>query len=249
MSDEQDFEGIGEEVEENLEEVQQEPQDEPKDDDVDPRYRGKSLKEIIDMHRNAEMKISTQGQELGEIRKLADELIKSQLHPKKEDREEVDFLDNPEEAVRRAIEANPDLKKAKEEVAVVRQNLAKQELLKKHPDAYDLVQNPEFLDWIKGSKVRTQLALQADQNFDVDAADELYSTFKAIQGTKAKPDADKAVREKAIKAASADVGGSGESSKKIYRRADLIQLRITKPQEFYARQAEFDQAYLEGRVR
>ncbi len=95
------------------------------------------------------------------------------------------------------------------------------------------------------------MAQEADRNFDVDAADELYSTWKALKGTQVRKmdAAEKETRNKVLRSASVDTGGSGESSKKIYRRADLIQLQLRKPQEFEARRAEIEQAYYEGRVR
>jgi hypothetical protein len=39
------------------------------------RYRNKSLEDIVKMHQEAEKVIGRQAQEVGEVRKLADELI------------------------------------------------------------------------------------------------------------------------------------------------------------------------------
>jgi hypothetical protein len=52
-----------------------------------------------------------------------------------------------------------------------------------------------------------------------------------------------------LKAVAVDVGGSGESSKKIYRRADLIQLQLKDPERYAALSEEIMQAYMEKRVR
>ena len=52
-----------------------------------------------------------------------------------------------------------------------------------------------------------------------------------------------------MKAAQVDVGGSGESSKRVYRRADLIRLKMTDPQRYETLSDEIMQAYSEGRVR
>ena len=46
------------------------------------KYRNKSLEEVIKMHQEAEKLIGKQAQEVGEVRKLADELIKSNLASK-----------------------------------------------------------------------------------------------------------------------------------------------------------------------
>lgn len=255
MSEYQDLEQSSEELSE-MEAVEQAEQaseaPEQIEDEIDPRYRGKSIKDIIKMHQEAEKLIGKHAQEVGEVRRLADELIKSQLTQKtKEEKPPVDFFENPEEAVKRVIESSPDVKQAREMAMLAKQEMAKQELLKKHPDAFELVKDEDFVNWIKASKVRTQLAIQADQQFDVDAADELYSTYKALRKpAKAEVDAvEKANRQTSLRKASVDTGGSGESSKKVYRRADIIQLKLMKPQEFEARRAEIEQAYLEGRVR
>lgn len=224
----------------------------PEDDGIEPRYRGKTVQDIIKMHQEAEKLIGRQAQEVGEVRKLADELIKSQLTKKTEvEQPKVDFFENPEEAVKRVIESSPDVKQAREYALLAKQELARQELLKKHPDAIDLAKDEDFRSWIQSSKVRTKLAIEADQNFDVDAADELYSTYKALhKPAKAEVDpVEKANRQSAMKKASVETGGSGESSKKIYRRADIIQLQIKNPSKFAAMQDEIIAAYSEGRVR
>jgi len=56
------------------EEVQQEAQVE---EDVPEKYRGKTPKEIIAMHQEAEKLIGKQGGEVGELRKVVDDFIKT----------------------------------------------------------------------------------------------------------------------------------------------------------------------------
>ena len=63
------------------------------------KYRDKSLDEVIRMHQEAEKLIGKQAQEVGEVRKLADELIKQNLSSKQEAKQEepeVDFFENPQ---------------------------------------------------------------------------------------------------------------------------------------------------------
>ena len=52
-----------------------------------------------------------------------------------------------------------------------------------------------------------------------------------------------------VRAAGVDVGGSGESGKRVYRRADLIRLKMTDPDRYEALSGEIMQAYQDGRVR
>jgi hypothetical protein len=60
---------------------------------------------------------------------------------------------------------------------------------------------------------------------------------------------EKAARTTALKSVSVDTGGSGESGKKVYRRADLIRLKMTDPQRYDALSDDITRAYQEGRVR
>ena len=56
-------------------------------------------------------------------------------------------------------------------------------------------------------------------------------------------------QDTALRAAAVDTGGSGESTRKIYRRADLIKLRMTDPDRYMSLQDEILAAYNEGRVK
>ncbi|CAB4140707.1 hypothetical protein UFOVP408_58, partial [uncultured Caudovirales phage] len=68
------------------------------DVEVPEKYRGKNLADIVKMHQEAEKLIGKQAQEVGEVRKLADELIKQNLgknQPVVEEAPEVDFFEDP----------------------------------------------------------------------------------------------------------------------------------------------------------
>ena len=222
------------------------------EDDLPDEFKGKSPSEIARIALHARREMGRQANELGDIRKLADELIRSQLHKPKEEEKprEVDFFENPQEAIQNAISASPDVIAAKKYALQAQQGQALQKLSQMHPDFGNVVQDGEFQTWIGSSKIRQQLFNQA-QSYDVDAADELLSTFKTLKAAKQQnvSEVDKTARTNSVKAASVDSGGTGESSKKVYRRADLIQLRIRDPQAFASRSDEINRAYAEGRVR
>jgi len=108
------------------------------------------------------------------------------------------------------------------------------------------------LEWVQSSTMRTKLLRQADQQFDVEAADELFSNWKERQellGTTAK--AEQSQRKQQIKAAStgSSSGSSEKASRKIYRRADIINLMRTDPARYQALSDEILKAYAEGRVK
>lgn len=250
MAEVQDFDGenIGEI--EAVEQANETPVQEAKE--LPDKYKGKSLEDIVKMHQEAEKLIDRQGQEVGEIRKLADELIKSQLHtkPEQEKQPKPDFFDNPDEAVRQAVESNPAVLEARQIALQARQEQARQAFVAKHPDYTNVMGDPEFANWVKSSPIRIQL-LRSANDYNVDAADELFSTYKAIKGVRQSQvsEAEKTARTETLKAASVDSGGSGERGKKIYRRADLVNLKLRDPQRFDAMQEEIDAAYREGRVK
>ena len=93
-------------------------------------------------------------------------------------------------------------------------------------------------------------------NGDFDYADELFTQYKAVQKpqVKAEKEQSQAVKEQELEAASSVSSGSSQdaeasSSKTIYRRAELVRLKINDPQRYNELQGEIMQAYAEGRVR
>ena len=219
------------------------------------KYREKSLEEVVRMHQEAEKLIGKQAQEVGEVRKLADELLKQNLDSKqqhiKEEEPEVDFFENPQKAVQATIDRHPDVLAARQAGQEFKRMQIQQKLAQDHPDYSQVVNDSEFQSWVKSSPIRLGLYAKADGEFDYDSANELLSTFKQLRGVKAKESeqAGNAQRTKSMKAAQVDVGGSGESSKRVYRRADLIRLKMTDPSRYEALSDEIMQAYSEGRVR
>ena len=219
------------------------------------KYRAKSLEEVVRMHQEAEKLIGKQAQEVGEVRKLADELLKQNLSSKqqhiKEEEPEVDFFENPQKAVQATIDKHPDVLAARQAGQDFKRMQIQQKLAQDHPDFAEVVNDSEFQSWVKSSPVRVGLYAKADGEFDYDSANELLSTFKQLRGVKAKESeqAGTAARTKSMKAAQVDVGGSGESSKRVYRRADLIRLKMTDPARYETLSDEIMQAYSEGRVR
>ena len=219
------------------------------------KYRSKSLDEVVRMHQEAERLIGKQAQEVGEVRKLADELIKQNLNGKsqliKEEEPEVDFFENPKKAVQGQIDRHPDVLAARQAGMDFRRMQIQQKLNAEHPDYSQVVNDSEFHNWVKSSPVRLGLYAKADAEFDYDSANELLSTFKQLRGIKTKQSDQQndAIRTKSMKAAQVDVGGSGESSKRVYRRADLIRLKMTDPQRYETLSDEIMQAYADGRVR
>ena len=239
---------------ESFEAVEEEVTEEAEDNSIPDKYRNKSVEELVQMHQEAEKLVGKQSSEVGELRKVVDEYInqQTQLAQKQEPVEEVDFFAEPDKAVSNAIDNHPSVQEAKQMAQEYRKSSALAQLQTKHPDMNSILQDSKFMEWVSSSTMRTKLLKQADQQFDVEAADELFSTWKERQqllGTTAK--AEESQRKQQVKAAStgSSSGSSEKASRKIYRRADIINLMRTDPARYQALSDEILKAYSEGRVK
>ena len=245
------------ETEEEVSQIQEEPQVEetPQEEEIPDKYKGKSTAEIVRMHQEAEKLLGRQSSEVGELRSVVDSYIQTQLDTTpatQEPEEEIDFFSDPDKAVERAIKNHPSIKAAEQQTQQYKQQTAQSQLQQRHPDMQEILQDGKFVDWIKGSKIRTQLFAQADTQYDYEAADELFTNWKERQGVVAQTVAnEKASRKEAVKTASTGgAKGSGETAtKKVYRRSDIIKLMQTDPDRYLALSPEIERAYAEKRVR
>jgi len=253
LQNEEEFSSIEDEVE------QDNPTEEPEQDDEDDipdKYKGKSVKDIVRMHQEAERAIGKQGSEVGELRRIVDDFVKAQTVTQKQQapevEEEVDFFTDPDKAIARAIEKHPKVRQAEELNEQMKRAEALANLKTAHPDFTQVVQDGSFVEWIGKSKVRQELFSRADRYYDFDAANELLSTWKERKQVVDQSTAvEKVQRKQAVKSASTgSTKGSGETaSKKTYRRADIIELMRTNPDRYEQLAPEIMQAYAEGRVK
>jgi hypothetical protein len=248
-----------EELESQEQEPEQEiPETEPPDeeDDIPEKYKGKSVKDIVRMHQEAERAIGKQGSEVGELRRIVDDFVKAQTVTKQQQApdvdEEVDFFTDPEKAIAKAISKHPKVQQAEQMAVRSAQAEILNALKANHPDYTEIIKDSSFVDWIGKSKVRQELFSRADRNYDYDAANELLSTWKERKQVVAQSQAVEQVqRKQAVKSASTgSIKGSGEpASKKTYRRSDIIELMQKDPDRYQALAPEIMQAYAEGRVK
>lgn len=224
------------------------------DDDLPEKYRGKSPKELIKMHQESEKVIGKQGSEVGELRRVVDDYIRSQpskdLKTQEPELDDGDFFADPKSTVNRAIDNHPAILEAKRASFEMRKADTLSKLGSKFPDFMETVDDPAFGEWIKGSKVRTELFVRAERNLDYDSADELLSTWKEKQSiTKKALDTSKMDRDKQLQTADVGSNSSNEKvSKKKYRRSDIIRLMQTDRAKYDALSEEILKAYAEGRV-
>lgn len=230
-------------------------------EELPEKYRGKSAIEIAKMHQEAEKLIGRQANEVHEVRSLADQLLKQQLDARAKETKpieeslEEDFFADPHSAVNRQVEKHPAVLEARQAALEMKRMKTAQQLSEKHPDFATIASDTGFQDWVKSSAIRLNLFAKADAEFDFESADELLSTYKELKQIKQQAQTtqtaavESKAQEQAMRAATVDVGGAGESSRKVYRRADLIKLRMTDPERYMQMSDEIMDAYATGRVK
>lgn len=222
-------------------------------DDTPEHYRGKTPAELIKMHQEAESRIGQQGQEVGQLRKVVDDFILNQSKVNEpEQAEEIDFFAEPDKAVDSKIANHPTIKQLEQLGNQMKQSQTLSALQQKHPDIKEIAMDANFQKWVVGSKIRSELYERANNKYDYDAADELFSSWKSTQDiAKQTVDVERKERKQTLNAASTGgANGSSEApSRKIYRRSDIIELMRTNPQRYQSMSDEIMRAYQEGRVK
>lgn len=216
--------------------------------------------------------------DLGTQRKITDQLLLgkrdadldgSGATPPKRTPPKVDsskLVDNPTETLDEYMTAREKALREEWESEQRQAQMAAEEqaFLAKHPNFNEIANSEEFGTWINSSPLRLRAAQMAGQG-DYSVADELFTEFSALQGNGPAPvdrddkgnnvvvtDETDAARKVGTESAANAPSTSGTTGgKPIYRRADLIALKQTRP-EVYADpvfQAEILQAYAEKRVK
>lgn len=243
----------------------------PDDDQVPAKLRGKTLAELIEVYRNTESALGRANNDLGTQRKLTDRLLdlkrvddlqtNGSVKPSAPaEVSSTDLLSDPTKTLDQFIKSHPLVANnpTEQKFQQLERQLAEERFVAKHPDYAQFVNNEQFNAWVAASPLRQRAAAVASQG-DYSIADDLLTEFKS-QAKAAAPAAAPAKTVEAARnvglesgsaaAAASSAGGSGKAGK-VYRRVDLINLKLTRP-EVYSDptfQAEIMQAYAEGRVK
>lgn len=223
--------------------------------DLPEKFKGKNAQDIANSYTELEKELGRKNNEVGELRKLTDDFLKQQLEPVAEVKENQvdldDFLENPNKAVNDAVDNNPTIAALQEQIRQTKIAEQKKGFEAKHIDWGDVLNSEDFSKWVMGSPVRQNMFQEANAKYDYAVLDEVFSLYKDVRGAVKEQAEEKAVtkRKKALKNTSTDKGSTGEVSKKVYRRADLIRLKQTDPNRYSEMNDEIMLAYTEGRVR
>lgn len=229
----------------------------PNYDGIPEKFKGKSSKDIAESYLNLEKELGKKANEIGELRKLTDQILQQQItgnthkEAPKEEIADADFFVDPQAAVQKAIENHPKVKQFEQQAELAQRQANLSKFAAKHGDYETILQEPDFQAWVGGSPVRQRLFAQANTQYDFEAADEIFSQYKErkqyMSGAKEQL---KDNRDAALKASAVPSGNSSaETSKKVFRRADLIRLKMTDPDRYNSLSDEITKAYSEGRVK
>jgi len=223
---------------------------------IPSKFKGKSLEDVISSYQQLESEYGRRNNEVGSLRKLTDQLLeldkKETAKPQREAVTVDSLLENPDDVITQSIEANPRLKAIEDSLVKADRQKDLQAFETKHPNWTDTVKSQEFTDWVLGSNVRQRMFIEADKNYDYETGSELFDMYDLAKGN-AISEATTSRNTKARKSAKDGVTESGgtarEKTVKKYKRADLIQLKLTNPAEYDRRyESEFKQAYIDKRV-
>ena len=237
---------------------------EPKDELIEwasaKGFDANTDKKFLQAYRNLEQDHGRLRNEVGESRQLIDRVLKLEesRQPKvEEERFEIDptdllatpvetldkYFSRKEQSLRQQYDAR---------IAMLEGQLGQRSLEAKHADAAQIVNDPDFVQFVQASPVRMRVAAAALQNQDLSALDDLLTEYKAVKPGSATPQAPRkdnlsAVRSQSLESNRASSGGN----QKVLRRIDIIRKKIEDPEGYEdpAYQAELIAAYQEGRVK
>jgi len=220
-------------------------------ENVPDKFKGKSVTDVATAYTELEKRFGQQGNELGELRKLTDDILQRQLDIKDKENEitDDDFYEDPKKSVNQLVDNHPSLKR----LDALEKNLAEQDFTARHPKWREHAVDTNFTTWIQSSRMRTNLYNRANA-FDYSSANDLFDmwdeyTSLISDATNAEKEIQKDKKNKALKDATSESTSTDGASKKVLRRSDLIRMKMYEPEEYASRQDEILKAYAEGRVK
>lgn len=222
--------------------------------DLPEKFKGKNASDIANSYTELEKELGRKNNEVGELRKLTDDFLKQQLEPVAEKENQIDldgFLEDPSGSMTKAIGNDPRIAALEKQLHQANVDKSREGFESKHNDWDEVLKSSDFENWVTGSNVRKNMFTQANAKYDYETLDEVFSLYKDVRGAVKGQAEEKAdtKRKKALKDTSVNKGSTGEVSKKIYRRADLIRLKQTDPDRYSDMADEIMLAYTEKRVR
>ena len=243
-------------------------------EDLDPTYRGKSVAEIIEMHKQATSKIGEQANEVGIWRNLVSEYAEGKrgVNPEPQGAQAADepleltsdqLLNDPTKSITSVVERSvaKALEPITQQLTQSRAQAEAEAFRREYPEIDELSTSDEFKQWAYGSPERARLA-EATVQGEVGSARILLDGWRDRQsileavtqqnnerqedlGTTSKPTGLEGARQ-----AQTESGGSGAPTAPRLTSAEIIKMINEDPAKYHSAefQAELKQAAKEGRL-
>lgn len=235
---------------------------------IPDRFRKKTKADIAASYVELEKAYSQQGNDMGTLRQTVDQMLELQSQTQSTSPEQDstadpvtvdDIYEDADGNIRRVArdEVSNEIDELKTEVQGLKRDKALASLNTKFPDWQTLAQSPEFMNWVRDSDYRARLAVQADQNFDFDAAEVLlgmyYDSNAPKQEQEIEPEVDNSqqLRDAMLESTSPPPTELVDT----FSRYELMEKRIAskrgdlKAERWLAANAEsIANAYAEGRI-
>lgn len=243
--------------------------------EIPERFRDKGPEDIIKSYMELEKAYSRQGNDLGKLRKLTDELLtlesgksgNQQNHETQDEDKPLsidDLYDDPEGAISRAVEksAGKKLKDLEQQLAQERAKEVERDLNQTFDGWRDEVQTPEFANWLHEwatTPYRQAIAVAGDQG-DPDAVREVLAAYyeRKVNSERKQDDTRerRQQRRKEVQQGSLETGGNEPPpSDETFSRSQLMELRVQAKRGdpearkyLAANSGAIAAAYAEGRI-
>lgn len=227
---------------------------------IPDKFAGKTAEEIAASYVELEKEFGRRNNELGDLRRITDDILKAQLTPKEagaasepaaSEITSDDLLENPAAVIARVVAESAPIKTLAEQARENDLNKSLTQFNGAHPDADKIIADPRFQAFIAKNPARLKRWNDADAVLDLDTASDILDTYKEVTAvTQPAAEAERNDAKASIKSPAAGASNPGTASKKPYlSKTELNKLKRTDPDRYERLQPQIIQAYLEKRVR
>ena len=233
--------------------------------EIPERFKDKSIEDVIKSYTELEKAYSRQGNDLGEYRKLSEQLLalesaggSKETETQSEDISIDALYDDPKGTIEKVVSQR--VSGLEQQIQQERFNERLKQMNSKYDGWQEEVRTPEFVNWVQewaNTPVRQRLVMQGDQG-DLDAAEEVLLSYyeKKQLAQQARQSERKAKRDADLAKGTLESGSpDSPESETTFSRKKLLDLRIRAKQgdrkatEFLKdNQLDIARAYAEGRL-
>jgi hypothetical protein len=201
---------------------------------IPAKYAGKSVEDMIQMHQNLEKLNGRQGQELGQMRRMADEILqlkKATTQAREEVRQPVTvetLLNDPEKILNSSIDSSDLARRtqaAEDRVARLESKITQESFVSKFPTFADDMQDPEFTAFVQSNPARQVLGTAASKD-DYNAAAALWAMWEERKDLIGSKDESKAKPKVKVQSTVRPSAKTVDVAPRNWSRAKLMELRF-----------------------